>query len=56
MTGSDLLQTEHAEDRVNKGGTDYLKKASAETRKKILGGWLKEQSHLNAERLPTGEH
>lgn len=37
MTGSDLLQTEHAEDRVNKGGTDYLKKASAETRKKLLG-------------------
>lgn len=37
MTGSELLQTEHAEDRVNKGGTDYLKKASAETRKKILG-------------------
>ena len=37
MTGSDLLQTEHAEDRGNKGGTDYLKKASAETRKKILG-------------------
>ena len=37
MTGSDLLQTEHAEDRVNKGGTDHLKKSSAETRKKILG-------------------
>lgn len=37
MTGSDLLQTEHAEDMVNKGGTDYLKKVSAETRKKILG-------------------
>nr|DAL25761.1 MAG TPA_asm: CDI toxin-like protein [Caudoviricetes sp.] len=37
MTGSDLLQTEHAEDMVNKGGADYLKKSSAETRKKILG-------------------
>lgn len=37
MTGSDLLQTEHAEDMVNKGGTNYLKKASVETRKKILG-------------------
>lgn len=37
MTGSELLQTEHAVDRVNKGGTDYLRKASAETRNKILG-------------------
>ena len=51
MTGSDLLQTEHAEDRVNKRWNGSSEKGQRRNPEEDTWGWLKEQSPLKWARL-----